>query len=185
MSEPVINYTVALVKAPSVRRGDDAVVFKRLMDEGIIILALQRGLMCPTTKRAFYAAHVDKPYFGDLEWSVTGPVISMVLFKPGEDVVSAWRNLMGPTDPAKASKETLRGLIGGFAYSGAAAKLADNAVHGSDSYAAAQYEASLLFPKPVVWRIEEMLKDIEDADNTIRELEDDGVIEFVDPPSIN
>lgn len=185
MSDPVLNYTVALVKAPTVRRGDDAVVFKRLMDEGIIILALQRGLMCPTTIRAFYGAHVDKPYFKDLEWSVTGPVVSMLLFKPGEDVVSAWRDLMGPTDPAKAPKGTLRGLIGGFAYNGANAKLADNAVHGSDSYTAAQYEASLLFPKHVVWRVEQMLKDIEDADTIITDLENEGVIEFVDPPAVN
>lgn len=152
MTNPVFNYTVALIKAPSVARGDDEVVFNRLMNEGFVIAAITRGKLCPATIRAFYGAHVDKPYFPDLEWSVTGDVVAMIIHKPFQDTVKAWREVMGPTNPANAPKTTLRGLIGGFRYRGKDAKMADNAVHGSDSWTAARYEASLLFPKEVVDR---------------------------------
>ena len=65
---------------------------------------------------------------GFVDFMSTGPVNVFLLYFPEGDAVAQWRNLMGPTDPARALSEfpqTIRGRH--------ATALPDNTVHGSDS----------------------------------------------------
>ena len=60
----------------------------------------------------------------------SGPVIAMELM--GDDAVSAWRKLLGPTDSGVARKEAASSLRAQFGTDGT-----KNAAHGSDSLASA------------------------------------------------
>jgi len=55
----------------------------------------------------------------------------------GENVIARWRELMGATDPAKASAGTLRRAFG--------EDVTRNAVHGSDAPETAQREVMYFF----------------------------------------
>jgi nucleoside-diphosphate kinase len=66
-----------------------------------------------------------------------GPVVLMVL--EGENAVEKNRKLMGATNPANAEEGTIRKLY--------AKSIEANAVHGSDSQAAADREINYFFDK--------------------------------------
>lgn len=86
----------------------------------------------------FYEDHVGKDFYPAHRAHMasgycTGAILS------GSDAVARWRALMGATDPKQAEEGTLRARFG--------TELPRNAVHGSDSVAAACREAALLnFP---------------------------------------
>jgi nucleoside-diphosphate kinase len=81
--------------------------------------------------QAFYAPHIA--------FMTRGPCVAYLVtsLDPQVEVVSALRELVGPTDPQKAPKGTLRGDMG-FA-------LPENAVHASSSVADAKWEALTIF----------------------------------------
>ena len=70
----------------------------------------------------------------------SGPIVALALCKV--DAIKAWRQMMGPTDSAKARKEastSLRALHG--------TDNTMNACHGSDSPLSAARELNFHFPK--------------------------------------
>lgn len=144
-----ITYTVALVKAPSVGRGDAGPILELATKAGLIITALQYKVLCSTEIAAFYTAHYGKPYYPDLEASVghNKPIVAAVLASVTGDAVQIWRDLIGATKSSTAAPGTIRSKFGGHRYLGDAAPIADNAVHGSDSARAAAYEYKILFGK--------------------------------------
>jgi nucleoside-diphosphate kinase len=80
--------------------------------------------------------HAARPFFGDLVTFMTeGPIVAMCL--EGEDAIRRWRDLMGPTDAAKAPPSTLRGRFG--------TNIERNAVHGSDAPETAAFEIGFFF----------------------------------------
>lgn len=85
----------------------------------------------------FYAVHKDKPFFDTLvNFMSSAPCIPMVLEK--ENAVSAFREIIGATNPADAAKGTFRKLY--------AQDVQRNTVHGSDSEENAQKEIAFFFP---------------------------------------
>lgn len=139
-------YTIALIKAPTVGRGQALDILSLITKAGFRIMALEHKTLCHETVKAFYHEHVDRPYFPDLEKSVGEgkPVVALVLSSPDADSIAKWRELMGATKSREAARGTIRYQFGGHVYNGAA-MVADNAVHGSDSPKAAAYEYSVLF----------------------------------------
>jgi nucleoside-diphosphate kinase len=86
--------------------------------------------------RHHYAVHEDKPFFSSLiEFITSGPIIAAVI--EGNNAVDAVRQLMGSTDPLKATAGSIRGDLG--------LDLTQNLVHGSDSDENAQKEISNFF----------------------------------------
>ena len=68
--------------------------------------------------------HQSKPFYNDLcAYLSSGPIVVMIL--EGENAVSAYRKLMGATDPKDAEENTIRKLYG--------ISIDKNSVHGSDS----------------------------------------------------
>jgi nucleoside-diphosphate kinase len=61
----------------------------------------------------------------------------VVVALEGEDAVSTWRRLMGPTDSTKAPADTIRRDFG--------TDIERNAVHGSDAAATAKLEIAYFF----------------------------------------
>ena len=84
----------------------------------------------------FYAVHRERPFYQSLvDFMSSGPIVAMVL--EGDDAIRKNREIMGATDPQKASKGTLRADF--------AASIQRNAVHGSDSPETAKTEIAFFF----------------------------------------
>jgi nucleoside-diphosphate kinase len=86
---------------------------------------------------AFYAVHKERPFFGELvAFMTSGPVVVQVL--EGENAIAKYREVMGATDPAKASDGTIRKVH--------AKSVGENSVHGSDAADTAAKEIAQFFP---------------------------------------
>lgn len=141
------SFTIALIKSRAMSRGHALQIITDVVSRGFVITKFQKMKLCPTTVAAFYAPHVDKPYYTDLEKSVSEtPIIVMQLthMDPTVDTPALWREHIGATNSSLAGEGTLRSIYGGHRYVPNPV-LADNAFHGSDSAESAQYEYDLLF----------------------------------------
>jgi len=133
----VIERTLVLIKPDGVARGLVGTILARIEARGYQLEALELRTLTQEIAEEHYGEHSDKPFFGELvEFITSGPLVAAVIAGPG--AVSAWRTMMGVTDPVKSAPGTIRG---DFAHT-----LAENVVHGSDSPEAADREIALFFP---------------------------------------
>ena len=94
-----------------------------------------------------YQEHQDKAFFEPLvEYLTDSPVVATVL--SGTDAVNTTRRIIGDTDPATASAETIRGELGtdSMEQADAEGRALQNLVHASADPADAAREISLWFP---------------------------------------
>ena len=132
------NLTFGIIKPDAVRGGKAGSIVQRILDDGFKIRGLKLIQMTRAQAEGFYAVHRERPFFAGLtEFMSSGPCVVMALEK--ESAVTAWRTLMGATDPAKADAGTLRKEFGG--------SVGENAVHGSDSNENAAIEISYFFSR--------------------------------------
>jgi nucleoside-diphosphate kinase len=130
--------TFGIIKPDAVSAGNAGKIIDRILGAGFNIRGLK--LVHQTRKQAegFYAVHAGKGFFDELtEFMSNGPCVVLALEK--DNAVSAWRELMGATNPAEAAAGTLRKDF--------AASIGENAVHGSDSDENAAIEISYFFSK--------------------------------------
>ena len=128
--------TLVLVKPDGVQRGLIGTIINRLENRGLKIIGLKFLQLTDDLAHRHYAPHKDKPFFPSLVNFITsGPITAIVL--EGENAVEAVRQLMGITDPIKASPGTIRGDFG--------LNIGKNLIHGSDSPESAAYEISIYF----------------------------------------
>jgi len=129
--------TFTILKPDTLRSRRQGLVLQRLLDEGFEVLGLRQLRMTRAQAEGFYAVHRERPFFPELVTFMTsGPVIVACLER--EDAVAHLRGVLGPTDSAKAPKETIRGQFG--------TDIQCNAVHGSDSPENARIEIAFFFP---------------------------------------
>ena len=131
-----IESTLLIVKPDGVARGLVGEVLRRVEAKGLTIEQMKLFTIARGTAEEHYGEHRDKPFFGELvEFITSGPVV--VARITGEDAISCWRTLMGPTNPVEAPPGSIRGDF--------ATLIGENIVHGSDSAASAERELSLFF----------------------------------------
>ena len=81
------------------------------------------------TAAAFYAEHVGKPFFPNLQAAMTSDVcIGLELVS--ENAIKKWREVIGPTNSTVAKQQASGSLRARFGVDGTM-----NAVHGSDATA--------------------------------------------------
>ena len=128
--------TLLIIKPDGVRRRLIGEVLRRVEEAGLTIDELRMETIDRATAEEQYGEHRDKPFFAELVDFITGgPVV--VAKVTGDDAISVWRDLMGPTDPADAPPGTIRGDF--------ASVITENVVHGSDSPESAARELKLFF----------------------------------------
>jgi nucleoside-diphosphate kinase len=128
--------TLLIVKPDGVRRGLVGEVLRRVEAKGLTIEQLDLRTIDRATAEEHYGEHRDKPFFGELVAFITsGPVVFAEV--RGESAITAWRTLMGPTDPVAAAPGSIRGDL--------ATVITENIVHGSDSPESAARELKLFF----------------------------------------
>jgi nucleoside-diphosphate kinase len=128
--------TLAIIKPDAVANGAAGRIIARIEAGGFKLLAAKLVHMSLDDAAGFYAVHRERPFFESLCTFMTqGPCIPMVLEADG--AIQRWRDLMGATDPAKASAGTIRKEF--------ASSIEANAVHGSDGPETAATEIAYFF----------------------------------------
>jgi nucleoside-diphosphate kinase len=131
-----IESTLLIVKPDGVRRGLVGEVLRRVEAKGLTIEQLDLRVIERATAEEHYGEHRDKPFFGELvDFITSGPVVVGKI--TGQDAITCWRTLMGPTNPVDAPPGSIRGDL--------ATEIEQNIVHGSDSATSAERELKLFF----------------------------------------
>lgn len=144
---------VAASSEPHVRSNDKSQeILKRIEAAGFKIVNKRRVCLDKGAAEAFYREHRGKPFFDALtSFMSSSPILALEL-KKDCGAIAAWRELMGPTNSAKAREESLAAhphdenkwsLRALFGTDGTR-----NAVHGSDSAYSAEREINFFFPQP-------------------------------------
>jgi nucleoside-diphosphate kinase len=128
--------TFAIIKPDAVRKRVAGQILSRIEEAGFVIRAVRMLHLTKGEAEGFYDVHRDLGFFQSLtDFMSSGRCI--VLCLEAEDAIRRWRDLMGPTDPAKAPPGTLRHEFG--------TSIEQNAVHGSDAPETAAFELRYLF----------------------------------------
>ena len=128
--------TLAIIKPDAVAAGHIGAIIKRIESEGLRIRALRLVRLSQPDAEGFYAVHRSKPFFSSLTaFMSSGPAVVLALEADG--AIRRWREIMGATDPAKASEGSLRRQLG--------TSIERNATHGSDAPETAAYELGYFF----------------------------------------
>jgi nucleoside-diphosphate kinase len=131
-----MQQTLILLKPDCVHRRLVGTITQRLEQKGLRLAALKLLQAGRDLAERHYAVHKGKPFYESLlQFLTAGPSVAMIW--EGREAVAVARNLMGPTDGAKAPPGTIRG---DFAIS-----VQNNLVHGSDSPENAAAEIALWF----------------------------------------
>lgn len=128
--------TLSIIKPDAVKKNVVGKIIDRFESNGLRIVAIKKLLLSRGEAEQFYFIHKNRPFFNDLlDFMISGPVIVMVL--EGDNAVNKNRQLMGDTDPKKASSGTIRADF--------ADSIDANAIHGSDSIDNARNEIAFFF----------------------------------------
>jgi nucleoside-diphosphate kinase len=131
-----IESTLLIVKPDGVARGLVGEVLRRVERKGLTIEQMDLRTIERATAEAHYGEHREKPFFEELvDFITSGPVVVAKI--TGEDAITCWRTLMGPTNPVAAPPGSIRGDL--------ATLIEKNIVHGSDSPDSAARELQLFF----------------------------------------
>ncbi len=131
------QYTFTIIKPQAVAKGYIGPILNKISEDGFKIAALKMLHLTRGEAQRFYEVHLGRPFYDDLvEFMISGPIVVAVLEK--ENAVEEYRKLIGSTDPDEAQEGTIRKMY--------AESLRANAVHGSDSDANAELEATFFFP---------------------------------------
>ncbi|CAL1593270.1 unnamed protein product [Knipowitschia caucasica] len=133
--------TLALIKPDSVTRIGD--VLETIYGSNLIVTKAKMVKLTWSQAADFYVEHQSKPSFNSLvQFLSSGAVVALELM--GDEAVSVWRRLLGPTDSALARRDDpqcVRAQYGTDAVK--------NVGHGSDSYMVAARELEFFFPSTV------------------------------------
>jgi nucleoside-diphosphate kinase len=131
-----IERTFSIIKPDATARNLTGAINAMIEKAGLRIVAQKRVKMTREQAETFYAIHRERSFFGELvDFMISGPVVVQVL--EGENAVTAYRDIMGATDPAKAAPGTIRKQH--------AESIGENSVHGSDAAETAVKEIAQFF----------------------------------------
>jgi nucleoside-diphosphate kinase len=137
--------TLIILKPDAVERNLEEKIVKRYKDAGLEIVARKELTASTELLRNHYSAHVQKPFYPNLEkFMSSGHVVAMV-FK-GESAISVARKVTGATNPSEADPGTVRADFRDKNLQGEDA-ITKNMVHASATKEEAEKEIRLWFPK--------------------------------------
>ncbi len=132
-----VERTLCIIKPDAVEKRTTGAILQRIEESGFRVVALRMTTLTRREAEGFYEVHRQRAFFGELvQFMTRSPAVLAVIERDGG--VSAWRDLMGATDPAKAASNTIRKLFG--------SNVGENATHGSDSLDNAKREIAYFFP---------------------------------------
>ncbi|CAH8485000.1 unnamed protein product [Schistosoma rodhaini] len=134
-----VEKTVAAIKPDAYANRDE--IIERIESAGFHVAARKETTLTKDIARKLYENCSGQPFYDDLvNHMVSGQTLFMILTR--SNAISGWRQLMGPTDPNKASdesSESIRAIYG--------RDILRNAVHGSSNKDEVQRIQNLLFSR--------------------------------------
>lgn len=131
-----LEQTLSIIKPDAVEQNMIGNIIEYFEKEGLNVVAAKMTQLTEDQAKKFYAVHKERPFYQDLvSFMTSGPVMVMVL--QGDRAITRNREIMGATDPAKATPGTIRADF--------ATSIDRNAVHGSDSDKTAKEEIEFFF----------------------------------------
>jgi nucleoside-diphosphate kinase len=128
--------TLSIIKPDAVAKNRIGTIVSMLEAGGLRVAAARLLRLSKGDAERFYAVHRERRFFQSLTTFMSeGPILVMVL--EGSDAIAKNREVMGATDPAKASPGTIRKAVG--------TNVERNAVHGSDAADTARQEIAFFF----------------------------------------
>jgi nucleoside-diphosphate kinase len=136
--------TLSIIKPDGVKANHIGNIISRFEKTGLRVVAAKMQHLTIKEAEGFYAVHKERPFFKDLvTFMSSGPVLIMVL--EGPNAIAKNREIMGATDPKKATPGTIRADL--------SQSIDENTVHGSDAEETARFEISYFFdPKEICAR---------------------------------
>ena len=130
--------TLAIIKPDAVGRNLTGKIIAHLEAAGFVVRQARMTRLSEAEARRFYEVHAERPFYDSLVSFMTSDrCLPMVLERTS--AVSALRETIGATDPAKAAEGTIRRLY--------AESVERNAIHASDSVENASREIEFFFPE--------------------------------------
>ena len=134
----MIEQTLSIIKPDAVERNLENEIKSFFTVNGLKVVKSKKIKISKEEANEFYKVHQTKPFYNELcNYLSSGPIVVMIL--EGEKAISKNREIMGATDPLKASEGTLRKKYG--------LSIDKNSVHGSDSLENAKKEINFFFNK--------------------------------------
>ena len=131
-----LERTFGIVKPDAVAKSAVGGVIDMIEKADLKIVGVRLVKLSDAQARAFYAVHKERPFFPALvSFMTSGPCVVMAI--EGENAISRYREVMGPTDSTKAPPGTIRNKYG--------TNIERNAVHGSDGPDTAKVELAFFF----------------------------------------
>ncbi|KAJ3337100.1 thioredoxin domain-containing protein 6, partial [Gonapodya sp. JEL0774] len=136
-----LSRTFALIKPDAIAAGKMEAIVESIIAHGYEIEKKKEVYISQDMAAELFRKIVDKPYYS-LAVNLLTSASSLALILRGDNVISGWKEMIGPFDPNKAkelSPNSIRALYGEDEIK--------NAVHGSDDQESAVREINLFFPK--------------------------------------
>ncbi|XP_032423070.1 thioredoxin domain-containing protein 6 isoform X4 [Xiphophorus hellerii] len=138
------SYTVAIIKPDAVAHGKANEIIMKIQDAGFEILAHEERTLTEAEARDFYQHKAAEACFEDLvQFMSSGPSYILVLsqIEGTANIISAWREFIGPADIEEARREKPESLRAQYG-----TETLFNAVHGSADSDQASRELAFFFP---------------------------------------
>lgn len=134
----MIEKTLTIVKPECVENKHIGDIIARIEKAGFLIKAIKMLQLSLEEAKSFYEVHREQDFYNKLtKYMSSGPVVVIALEK--ENCIKAFRDFIGPTDPSKADKGTIRGDFG--------QNIQNNCIHASDEPKNAVREINFFFPE--------------------------------------
>ncbi|HUF88952.1 MAG TPA: nucleoside-diphosphate kinase [Gemmatimonadota bacterium] len=128
--------TLAIIKPDAVGKNLIGKIIADLEEAGFVVRRMRMTRLTEAEARRFYEVHAERPFYDSLVRFMTSDrCVPMVLERTS--AISALRETIGATDPARAAEGTIRRLH--------AESVERNAIHASDSVENAAREIEFFF----------------------------------------
>lgn len=135
-NETINEVTLAIIKPDAVKSNRVGDIISLIEKSGLRVAAIKMGVLSKEEAAQFYQAHKDQPFYNELiTFMSSGPIVILAI--EGPEAITKSRKIIGATNPEKAETGTIRKWFG--------TSVTQNAIHGSDSPAAAKDELFFFF----------------------------------------
>ncbi|KAM7417780.1 hypothetical protein PAMA_017432 [Pampus argenteus] len=137
-----VERTLALIKPDAIHKSEE--IEDTILKSGFTVLQKRKLQLSPEQCSDFYADQYGKLFFPSLTaFMSSGPIIAFTLAR--DNAIAHWKSIIGPVNSTKAREthpECLRAKYG--------TSDLRNALHGSESFHAAEREIKFIFPNSVI-----------------------------------
>ena len=131
-----IQQTLAMIKPDAVQRNLIGSIIQLMEANKLAVKKMIMMKLSVSQAEKFYIIHKDKHFYSKLIEYMTSDQVVVILLE-GDNAISAYRDLMGSTNPEEAGEKTIRKLY--------AVNTTYNSIHGSDSPENAKIEIDFFF----------------------------------------